>query len=147
MIRPATSDDIPRLVPLIREYWTFEGIGRFDESRVSIALRQLLGTPNLGGGWIAANRDGPVGYLLAVYAFSLEHAGLTAEIDEFYVRAASRGRGLGLALLNAAESAFVAAGCTNVSLQLGRDNEAARRFYRRRGYRERSGFELMERDL
>lgn len=42
-------------------------------------------------GWIAMDADKPIGYLLAVYVFSLEHLGLTAEIDEFYVVPEQRG--------------------------------------------------------
>lgn len=45
-----------------------------------------------------------VGYLLCVHDFSLEHLGLTAEIDEFFVAPSRRGNGLGGKLLPAAES-------------------------------------------
>ena len=72
-----------------------------------------------------------VGYLLAVYVFSLEHLGLTAEIDEFFVLPSARGKGLGDALLQRAEAEFIRRGCTNVSLQLGRGNDGARVFYAR----------------
>jgi len=70
------------------------------------------------------------GYLLAVFVFSLEHEGLTAEIDEFFVAPAYRGHGIGRELLGAGEAAFRQAGCTNVALQIGRDNAEARSFYR-----------------
>ena len=46
-------------------------------------------------GWIACIKGQAVGYLLAVYVFSLEHLGLTAEIDEFFVLPSARGKGLG----------------------------------------------------
>jgi ribosomal protein S18 acetylase RimI-like enzyme len=89
----------------------------------------------------------PVGYLLGVYVFSLEHLGLTAEIDEFFVMPQQRGHGIGLQLLKIAEAVFVQAGCTNVSLQLSRRNDSARAFYRRQGYTERSGYELLDKML
>ena len=38
-----------------------------------------------GRAWIARVYGEPAAYLLAVYVFSLEYQGLTAEIDEFYV--------------------------------------------------------------
>jgi len=41
--------------------------------------------------------------------FSLEHLGLTAEIDEFMVLDQHRGRGVGSALLRIAESTFIKA--------------------------------------
>jgi hypothetical protein len=88
-----------------------------------------------------------VGYLLAVYVFSLEHLGLTAEIDELFVLPSQRGRGVGAELLRCAEAEFLRAGCTNVSLQLSRGNDAARAFYHRHGYSERSAYELLDRML
>ena len=42
---------------------------------------------------------------------------------------------------------FAAAGCTNVSFQLGRTNDEARRFYARCGYAPRVGYELMDKTL
>ena len=40
----------------------------------------------MAAAWVALADRVPIGYLLAVYVLSLEHLGLTAEIDEFYVR-------------------------------------------------------------
>ena len=87
------------------------------------------------------------GYLLAVQVFSLEHRGLTAEVDELFVGSGHRAAGLGRRLLQAAESEFAARGCTNVSLQLGRGNDAGRAFYLSQGYAPRAGFELLEKPL
>jgi len=42
---------------------------------------------------------------------------------------------------------FARAGLGNVSLQISRDNQAARAFYIRRGYCARSRFELLEKTL
>jgi GNAT superfamily N-acetyltransferase len=146
-IRQATIDDVPILLPLVEGYWAFEGISGFDSPRVSEQLSRLFSEPPLGCGWIAFVDGQPVGYLLAVYVFSLEHLGLTAEIDEFMVLEQQRGSGVGFALLRIAESAFTQAGCTNVSLQLSRGNDSARAFYHRYGYSERSGYELLDKSL
>jgi GNAT superfamily N-acetyltransferase len=146
-VRNASPDDVSTLLPLVEEYWRFEGITDFAPSAVGPQLQRLLSQPRLGRGWIALCDDRPVGYLLGVYVFSLEHLGLTAEIDEFFVLPSVRGSGLGRALLSAAEAEFAAAGCTNVALQLGRTNDAGRAFYLRRGYRPRSGYELLDKVL
>jgi GNAT superfamily N-acetyltransferase len=147
LVRRATRDDVPVLLPLIAAYWDFEAIPGFDTRRIEPQLERLLSQPGLGAGWIAFAGEAPVGYLLAVYVFSLEHAGLTAEIDEFFVLPAGRGSGAGTQMLRAAESEFVRKECTNVALQLGRANDAARRFYRRHGYGERAGYELLDKML
>ena len=98
-------------------------------------------------GWVARVRGEAVGYLLAVYVFSLEHLGLTAEIDEFFVLPSARSRGIGEELLRLAEAEFVRRGCTNVALQLGRGNGRARVFYRAHGYGERAGYDLLDKML
>lgn len=146
-VRRAKASDVAVLLPLIDAYWAFESIAGFDANRTAGPLERLLSEPRLGAGWIALADDVAVGYLLAVYVFSLEHQGLTAEIDELFVAPAGRNAGVGAELLEVAEREFVRVGCTNVSLQLSRNNAAARRFYHRHGYGERAGYELLDKML
>jgi GNAT superfamily N-acetyltransferase len=146
-IRPVTVKDVPSLLPLVEQYWIFEDVAGFDGVAVARELERLCADPLLGSGWIATVKGAAVGYLLAVYVFSLEHLGLTAEIDEFFVLPSARGNGVGEALLRQAEDEFARRGCTNVSLQLGRGNDRARAFYRAHGYGERAGFELLDKTL
>ena len=146
-IRAITANDIPELLTLVEQYWLFEELPGFEPTAVAKQLQRLCGDPRLGAGWIAHAGQKPAGYLLAVHVFSLEQLGLTAEIDEFFVLPSCRGQGLGAGLLQAAEAEFLRAGCTNVSLQIGRGNEAAREFYRRNGYSDRAGFKLLDKVL
>jgi GNAT superfamily N-acetyltransferase len=146
-ILPATADDLDLLIPMVEQYWRFEAIEGFDAARVRKLLTRVFEDGSLGRAWLARVYNEPAGYLLAVYVFSLEHQGLTAEIDEFFVLPQHRGLGLGGQMLTAAEAQFRAEGCTNVSLQLGRGNEAARRFYRQHGFDDRSGFDLVSKNL
>lgn len=147
VIRPVTAGEIPSLLQLVEKYWDFEGLSGFDVARVGAELGRLCGDPALGSGWIARAGDRPAGYLLAVYVFSLEHLGLTAEIDEFFVLPSFRGQGIGSELLREAEDEFARRKCTNVYLQLGRENDGARAFYRAHGFGERSGFDLLDKML
>ncbi len=146
-IRPVIANDIPALLPLVEQYWLYEDLADFDPARVARGLERVCAEAGLGGAWVAHARGQAVGYLLAVYVFSLEHLGLTAEIDEFFVLPSARGKGLGDGLLRLAEAEFLRRGCTNVALQLGRGNDRARVFYRAHGYVERSGYELLDKML
>jgi GNAT superfamily N-acetyltransferase len=146
-IHAATPADIEVLLPMVEQYWRFEAIEGFDAARMRTLLTRVLEDANLGRAWVATMYGEPAGYLLAVYVFSLEYQGLTAEIDEFFVVPAHRGLGIGNQMLDAAEAQFRIQGCTNVSLQLGRGNEAARKFYRRHGFEDRAGFELVSKNL
>ncbi|MGB7303982.1 MAG: GNAT family N-acetyltransferase [Burkholderiaceae bacterium] len=146
-IKKVTGTEIPMLLPLIAAYRDFEGIDPISPERTASALEQLLQSPELGSAWFALHSSTVVGYLIGVYVFSLEHIGMTAEVDELFVRPASRHTGAGTALLSCAENEFSRVGCTNVSLQLSRTNDLAYGFYQRRGYGERPGFELLEKHL
>jgi len=146
-IRAATAADIPALLALVEQYWIFEDIPGFDAGQLARVLARVFAESGLGSAWIALARGRAVGYLLAVYVFSLEHRGLTAEIDEYFVLPSARSQGIGEELLRLAEAEFVRRGCSNVSLQLGRGNDRARAFYRAHGYGERAGFELLDKML
>ena len=98
-------------------------------------------------GWIARVKGEAVGYLLAVYVFSLEHLGVTAEIDEFFVLPSARSGGIGDELLRLAEVEFRRRRCTNVFLQIGKGNDRALAFYRAHGFDGRAGFDLLDKML
>jgi GNAT superfamily N-acetyltransferase len=146
-VRPATADDLPQLAELVRRYWEFEGIGGFDARHSEGLLHRLLTEPALGCAWVAEIAGTLCGYLVAVFVLSLEHGGVMAEIDEFYLVPEARGRGLGGELLSALEAALQARGCVRLQLQLGLDNRAGRAFYERRGFRARDGYELLDKPL
>jgi ribosomal protein S18 acetylase RimI-like enzyme len=146
-IRRATKDDIAILLPLIHDYWSFEGIHHFQQDLVTQQLLRLFNESHLGSCWLSLANNVAVGYLLAVYVFSLENLGLTAEIDELFILPQYRGKGVGKALLQTAELEFLQIGCTSISLQVARGNEPARSFYHRNGYIDRSHFELLEKEI
>jgi ribosomal protein S18 acetylase RimI-like enzyme len=84
--------------------------------------------------------DGDGGDLLGFVMFGLEQGDYEQTITRgvvhnLYVVASARGRGLGSALLRAAETALARAGADVVSLEAMADNADARRFYERHGYR------------
>jgi GNAT superfamily N-acetyltransferase len=145
-IRPAELTDVPELAILMGQYWAFEGIAGFNAEQAVLLLRHLLSQPYLGTIWTGRAGGELVGYLIAVFVFSFEYQGLVAEIDEFFVRPQARSQGMGAALLDAAESGL-AESCTWMQLQLGTASRTARAFYRRRGYAERSEYELLNKKL
>ena len=147
-IRRATTADATDMVELVEQYWAMERIGGFEHSRVAAQLRRLLSKPERGLAWIAVSGSGEVsGYLLAVFLFSLEHGGLMAEIDEFFVIPAQRSAGVGSLLLAAAQHDLQAAGTVRLQLQLNVDNARGREFYRRSGFERRARYELYEKPL
>jgi GNAT superfamily N-acetyltransferase len=146
-IRRGVPDDVPLLLELVRQYWHFEGIPGFDAAALSPLLKRLASDLDVGAIWIADADGDLLGYLIAVRSFSLEQQGPIAEIDEFFVSPTARTYGVGAALLDVAESDLACEGYVCLQLQLGKDNVRGRAFYRRHGYSERAGYELLDKRL
>jgi GNAT superfamily N-acetyltransferase len=146
-IRLATVGDIAAVAGLVERYWEFESIGGFDGPRIEALLCDLLSAPERGACWVAEAEGGLCGYLLAVFMFSLEHGGLMAEIDEVFVSPEMRSAGVGALLVAAVERDLAGRGLVRLQLQLGVDNERARLFYERHGFRSRAGYELLDKPL
>ncbi len=138
---------MPQLVSLVQRYWQFEAIAGFDAARTAALLARLVREPALGSAWVAESSGELIGYLVAVSVLSLEHQGVMAEIDEFFVESHARGQGAGAALLEKLEAALAAEGCVRLQLQLGNGNRAARAFYERRGFAGRDGYSLLDKPL
>jgi ribosomal protein S18 acetylase RimI-like enzyme len=147
LIRAAAMADIAGVASLAERYWEFESIGGFDRPRIETLLGRLLGEPQRGACWVADSDGQLCGYLLAVFMFSLEHGGLMAEIDELFVSHDMRSAGVGSRLVAQAERSLGERGLVRLQLQLGVDNERARQFYERHGFRRRAGYELLDKPL
>jgi ribosomal protein S18 acetylase RimI-like enzyme len=146
-IRAAVTADIAGVASLAEQYWKFESIHGFDRPRIETLLRRLLAEPERGACWVAEVDGLLCGYLLAVFVFSLEHGGLMAEIDEVFVSAQQRSLGVGACLVAQAESELGRRGLVRLQLQLGVENDRARAFYERHGFRRRAGYELLDKAL
>jgi len=95
---------------------------------------------------IVAERGGQIlGYLTLWLRPCLSHAGLSALIDELVVAQGARAQGMGRALLKEALKRAQAAGCVEIEVSTGFDNEPAQSLYRSHGFEERGL--LLERDV
>lgn len=141
-IRSATATDAEALVPLLKAYWTFEGTAGFEAKTLRRRLSEFLSNPAHGLAWVAQDERRLVGYLLAAFVFSFEYGGRMAEIDEFFVEEASRGRGIGRRLLETAREALTREGCAALQLQVAEGNRAAQKFYASFGFAPKQGYRL-----
>lgn len=147
LIRLGRDSDLENIAALVALYWEFENIAGFDRARVTTLLATFLSQAQLGACWVAEEGGRLVGYLLAVYLFSLEHGGMMAEIDEFFVLNEKRSLHIGTALLDTASEAMTKDGITHLQLQLSTQNLNAQRFYERHGFRSRSGRDVLSKAL
>jgi ribosomal-protein-alanine acetyltransferase len=122
-IRPATVADLDRLVTLENRC--------FDSDRLSRRnFRYMIARAH------ASVLVADVGGDMAGYALVLYHTGTSlARLYSIAVDPEYRGRGLGEALLTAAEDAARDSDCVTMRLEIRPDNEAGIRLYQRLGYR------------
>ncbi len=130
-IHRAGTVDLEDLLPLVEEYCQLDR-HPYDEERVRRALVPLLTDDSHGLVWLIG--EPPQGYAVVTWSYSLESGGRDGLLDELYVR--ERGRGRGSLAVRAILDQLSSLGIHRVFLETEDHNEAARRFYRRLGFRE-----------
>lgn len=132
-IRPATAADIPALVALMTAFYAESDLP-LRTGPASRAFAALLADERLGGVWLAECDGVAVGHAVLTVCFSMEHGGLRGFIDDLYVRPDARGQGAGARLLATVRAAATERGVRALHVEVGPDNERARRLYARAGY-------------
>jgi GNAT superfamily N-acetyltransferase len=138
---PADASDAETLLPLVREFYECEHIA-FDEADAREALRQILSDARLGRVWLIRYGAEAVGYIVLAFGFSLEFKGRDAFVDELFLRADFRGRGLGARALGVAAEACRAEGVRALHLEVERANATAQGVYRRFGFKDHDRYLL-----
>jgi ribosomal protein S18 acetylase RimI-like enzyme len=142
--RPAAASDVPSLLGLMHAFYTEHGYP-FSEPGARAAVMHVLDDDRVGRIWVAAGDAGPLGYVVLTFGYSLEHHGVVAFVDELFVAADARGRGLGTSGLALAEAECRALGVRTLQLEVERDNVAAQELYRRSGFKDYNRFLLTKR--
>jgi GNAT superfamily N-acetyltransferase len=138
-LRLAADSDVDVLLPMMREYYAFDGHA-FDEVRVRAALHTFLRERAYGRAWLICDGQEPVGYVVLTFGYSLEFLGRDAFIDEFYLRPSHRGRGWGRRTLEFVEQEARGFEIRSIHLEVVRENSNAQEIYRRSGYVDREHY-------
>jgi len=135
-VRPAVPGDRELLVGLMGEFYA-ETSFPFDAERAGAAFDRLLADPRLGRAWLLLADGEVAGYFVMTLAFSMEFGGPSAFLDDLFIRASHRGRGLGKAAVATLRSACESLGVRAVHLEVAPDNAAAQALYRGAGFVDR----------
>jgi GNAT superfamily N-acetyltransferase len=144
-IRAATRADVVVLVALMSEFYA-EANFTLPHAAASAAFTTLLASPELGAVWLAEVNERAVGHVVLTVAFSMEYGGRRGFIDDLFVEARFRGRGVGAALLAAARAGAVDRGLRALVVETGLEDHPARSLYARAGYVD-SGHALLVQPL
>jgi ribosomal protein S18 acetylase RimI-like enzyme len=141
VIREATFADEAELLPMMRKLAEQEpGSIKFDEPAVRAALGRFLSLPAFGKVWLLCEGNKPVGYIVLTLGFSFEFHGQDAFIDELYVDAAYRRRGIGRQAMEFAEGKAREMGVNALHLEVDDGNDPALELYLRTGFEDHDRF-------
>ena len=132
-MRKATLNDIDHLVELMAEFYAEADLS-LDRGRAAQAFGAILAEHRLG--WIGLiEKDARiVGYLVVTVCFSMEYGGRVAFVDDFFVKPAFRGLGLGTHALAEARESCASSDIRGMAVETGHDNAGALTVYRRAGF-------------
>lgn len=132
-LQPVTLGDLDCLAAMRQELYAHDPTA-IHASRDRETLWQLINQPALGRAWLAISRGQCIGYLIITFCFSIEFGGRFALIDELFLAAEWRSRGLGSELLELLEHHLRGEGIGAIRLEVERSNVGAERLYRRQGF-------------
>lgn len=136
-MRRAGPDDLDALVAAMTEFYA-ESSFAFEAGAARAAFKRLLDDPRLGSAWLIVADGEVAGYFVMTLGYSMEMGGIVTTLDDLFVRAMHRGRGLGRAAVSRFRSEAEALGACALHLEVDRANTAAFELYRSVGFRERT---------
>jgi diamine N-acetyltransferase len=133
-IARATLTDLELLLPMMRDMQEDDPWSEtFHEPTVRANLAELLANTVYGVAYLVQEENTLIGYLVICFDYSLEYGGKGAWIDELFVEASHRGKGIGTQLLDLAEAASREHNAKFLHLEVNRGNPAIE-LYRCRGF-------------
>jgi GNAT superfamily N-acetyltransferase len=109
--------------------------GACGEAALDSALDLLLSKPELGFVWLACEDSQPAAVCVVCFAVSTSIGAVVAKLDDVFVAAGKRGRGIGAAHLAALKEELRRIGVRRIDTSVHLENDRARRFYAQHGFR------------
>jgi len=139
-IAPVSAAEYEELLPLIAAYQRFYEVERVDEERNRAFFRRFL-APSDDGLLLGARGDGRLlGYACLYWHFSSTEAVETVLMNDLFVAAETRGRGVGRALIEASAEVARERGAARLQWVTAGDNHTAQRLYDSTGAERSDGW-------
>src|ERR1017187_3523480 len=120
-MKRASPSDVPQLVTMMDEFHAEFGYP-LNHQHATEAFATLLADDRLGCVWFIQADGQDVGYLVLTLCHSMEYGGLTAFVDDLFVRLPFRRLGLATAALTEVRAFCVQRGVRAIHVETGRDN-------------------------
>lgn len=141
-MRRATAGDIPVLLGLMAEFYAESGYD-LDHKVAASAFAAILADERLGYVWIIETERQDVGHIVLTLRYGMEYGGLIACLDDLYVKPDYRNRGLSTAALTEVRNLCERVGIRAMTVEVGYQNAPAQTVYRRAGFADAEGRQLL----
>lgn len=133
--RPVSANDIDTAVEMMREFYAIDGYP-IDIERSKALFWQFIGNENLGKSWLIYDENEAVGYMILTFVFSFEYGGTIAFVDELYISAQARGKGLGKSSIEFIKEEARKLSLKLLYLEVEHHNSNAQKLYLSAGFTE-----------
>jgi ribosomal protein S18 acetylase RimI-like enzyme len=134
-IEIATTKDLNILHKLIQKQFLEHEID-YEDDQLKSAIDQMLTNDSLGFFLIAKEKNQSLGFAVISFAWTLEHGGKSAWLDELYVLPEHRNAGIGSAIVDRLFIEAKEKGCLAVDLEVESDHRRAENLYVRKGFQK-----------
>jgi GNAT superfamily N-acetyltransferase len=113
------------------------------QARAAEAFEAIIADERLGYVWIIDAEQQDVGHIVITLRYAMEYGGLIACLDDLYVKPDWRNRGLSAGALVEVRNFCESAGIRAMTVEVGHNNGPAQTVYRRVGFVEAAGRQLL----
>ena len=135
----AESADIPTLMQFMQDFHEFDHTTPFDNDPARNSMETIVANESVGRVWLIKIQDQDIGYIVLTLHYRLESRGISASMDELFIREESRGMGIGRLAMNFLKDTCRELGVVTIQLEVKNDNPEAAALY------EKVGFEKLDR--
>lgn len=97
-------------------------------------FQEFITNENLGKAWLIYNDNEVVGYLILTFVFSFEYKGKIVFLDELYINASQRGKGIGKKAIQFIKEQATFYNYKIIYLEVENHNENAQKLYLSNGF-------------
>jgi GNAT superfamily N-acetyltransferase len=135
----ACQDDSSSLLNMMEEFYSIDQYP-FKRGTASDNIRLFLSNESLGRIWMIRLDGETIGYVILTVCFSFEFQGKTAFIDELFIVAGARGKGIGGKVIEFVVQQAEHLQIKALHLEVERHNVTGNRLYLSRGFKEHNRF-------
>lgn len=133
ILRKIKPPDLSAVIALMREFAAFEKLSEYCTATEDRLSKAMFGDNSVVEGLIAFDDLQPIGYALFYPNFSSFRAELGMYLEDIYVNAEYRGKGVGETLLNEIAAITLSRGFERIDFQVLDWNTPAISFYKKLG--------------